>query len=416
MNSAADAIVVGGGVAGLVAARRLALAGASVTVLERSDRLGGQVAPLEIGGVVLDAAAESFATRGGAVAALLAELGLGDDIVLPAPQPAWLHRADGSAVPLPATGVLGIPGDPRAPDVVRAIGRLGSARAALDRLLPAGMGKDAASLGALVRRRMGRRVVDGLVGPVVRGVHSREPDALAVDAASPRLREELAARGSLAAAVRALRAQAPAGSQVAGIRGGMHRLVTALVADCERLGVTLRTGVTVTELTADSVVADGVRLSGRVVRACAAGPASADRRLTLATLIVEAPALDGAPRGTGILVAAGAPGVTARAATHLSAKWEWIAHALPGRHALRLSYDGTPADPVARATADAQILFGARIDRVTEAATVVWDRGTRSDDDATPGGIPVVGESAAGTGLAAVVAHTERVAAENLAV
>ena len=42
-----------------------------MTLFERSDALGGQVARQRVGGVDLDAAAESFATRGGAVAALL---------------------------------------------------------------------------------------------------------------------------------------------------------------------------------------------------------------------------------------------------------------------------------------------------------------------------------------------------------
>ncbi|MGV3713768.1 NAD(P)-binding protein, partial [Pseudolysinimonas sp.] len=81
----AETLVVGGGVAGLVVARRLALAGRPVRILEASDRLGGQLAPQTIAGVQLDAAAESFATRGGGVQPLLTELGLADDVVSPEP-------------------------------------------------------------------------------------------------------------------------------------------------------------------------------------------------------------------------------------------------------------------------------------------------------------------------------------------
>lgn len=399
-----DVIVVGGGVAGLVAARRLALAGRNVVLLERADRLGGQVQPLPLAGVMLDAAAESFATRGGAVAALAGELGL--EVVSPTPAPAWLHRADGTAVPLPVAGVLGIPGTPLAHDVVRAIGRFGAWRAALDRALPARIGRDAASLGALVRARMGSRVVDGLVAPVVRGVHSKEPDALPVDAVSPRLRAELAARGSLAAAVQALRAQAPAGTQVGGLHGGMHRLVTALAADADRLGIDVRTGVDVTALDARGVVVDGERLGGTVVRAFSAP--GQRRRLTLVTLVVDAPAWDAAPRGTGLLVAADAPGVGARALTHITAKWRWAADALGARHAVRLSYDGDLAgDAVARAVADAQKLLGAPVQTVTDAAVQAWERGVQPYRD----DIVSVGEGVAGTGLAGVVAHAERTAA-----
>lgn len=402
----ADLIVVGGGVAGLVAARRLALGGASVVLLEASDRLGGQVVPVSIAGVSLDAAAESYATRGGAVAALALELGLGDDLVVPSPAPAWLHRADGSAVPLPATGMLGIPGSPLARDVVRAIGRAAAWRASLDRLLPARAGRDAGSLGDLIRLRMGRGVVDGLVAPVVRGVHSKEPYALPVEVASPRLRAEIAATGSLAAAVRSLRAQAPAGSQIGGIRGGMHRLVTALEEDCRRLGVVIHTGVGVVVVEPDGVVlADGARRHGRVVRAFA-DPAADPRRLTLVTLVVDAPALDDSPRGTGLLVAAGAPGVRARALTHATAKWAWIADALPGRHVLRLSYDGVVAQPVAQAAKDAATLLGAPIDTIVDADVRGWTRGVRAPE----ADIAAIGEGAAGTGLASVVAQAERVA------
>ncbi|MBN9199825.1 MAG: FAD-dependent oxidoreductase, partial [Microbacterium chocolatum] len=113
-----DVHVVGGGVAGLVLARRLARGGADVVVHEASDRLGGTVAAHEIAGIVMDAGAESFATRGGTVSALIDELGLAGDLVRPEPVSAWLQPARGDAAPLPATALLGIPGDPRAEDVV----------------------------------------------------------------------------------------------------------------------------------------------------------------------------------------------------------------------------------------------------------------------------------------------------------
>ncbi|KGM14846.1 hypothetical protein N867_14945, partial [Actinotalea fermentans ATCC 43279 = JCM 9966 = DSM 3133] len=95
--------VVGGGVAGLVVARDLAAAGRDVVLLEGGERLGGSVASHEVAGLVLDSGAESFATRTTAVADLLADLGLADDIVTPSPAGAWLQLPD-RAVRLPATG------------------------------------------------------------------------------------------------------------------------------------------------------------------------------------------------------------------------------------------------------------------------------------------------------------------------
>src|SRR5690554_7549759 len=110
----ADVIVVGAGIAGLTAARDLAMGGLSVLVVETSDAVGGKASAHSVGGVELDAGAESFATRGDTVAGLLRELGLGDQLQSPNPAGAWLHRAVGSAHPLPATGMLRIPG-PRMP-------------------------------------------------------------------------------------------------------------------------------------------------------------------------------------------------------------------------------------------------------------------------------------------------------------
>ena len=69
-------VVIGAGAAGLIAARDLLARGDAVTVLEARDRIGGRVTSLELDGLELDAGAESFATRGGAVAALASVAGL----------------------------------------------------------------------------------------------------------------------------------------------------------------------------------------------------------------------------------------------------------------------------------------------------------------------------------------------------
>ena len=390
-----ETVVVGGGVAGLVVARRLALAGRSVRLLEASDRLGGQLAPQRLAGVDLDAGAESFATRGGAVAALLDELGLSPDVVAPEPGPAWVQRARGGAVPLPASGLLGIPADPRDPGVVVALGPRAALRAQGDELLEPGVGADAVTLADLVVARMGETVLETLVAPVVRGVYSREARELPVDVASPHLRAALAEHGSLAAAVRALRAAAPAGSLVGGLRGGMFRLADALAAEIARLGVAVETGVA-----PDAVPEDAVLAAPR--------PGAPARTVTLVTLVLETAALDDAPRGSGLLVAEGSA-VLARALTHLSAKWRWVADALPGCHVLRLSYDAAPADPVATALADARTMFDADLPEPVDASIRAWTRAA-PDPDGWAG--PRVGEAVAGIGLASVIPHAERVAGQ----
>jgi oxygen-dependent protoporphyrinogen oxidase len=419
LADAADFVVVGGGVAGLVLARRLVVGGASVILLEASGSLGGTVARQTVGGIELDAGAESFATRGGTVAKLAQALGLGDDIVQPNPEGAWLQTAKGEAFRLPANSLLGIPGSPLAKDVVDIIGSRAGTRAFFETLIPSFYGAKAVTLGELVRKRMGRPVLDQLVRPIARGVQSADADDLPLDQAVPGLRAALIREGSLAHAVLALRqSSARAGSAVAGIRGGVVRIVDALVHDLDRFGVDVRLNAPGTALEHGSVTAGGVRLAGRVVVAAPGllgGSHDPGHRVTLATLVVDQPLLDAAPRGTGMLVAEGAPHVRARALTHSTAKWEWVAERAEGKHVLRLSYDAAPDDFAKVARADAEVLLGVPLaaSAVLDFASVEWYRPNRYTP--TPDDIPLAGESIAGTGLASVVARSEALAGSLLA-
>ncbi len=422
-------VVVGGGIAGMVAARQLAVGGARVTLLEASAVLGGKVAKHTVAGIPLDAGAESFATRRGTVAAFVAGLGLGDAVVQPNSAGAWLQPANGAAVPLPKAGLLGIPGTPMAADVIAVIGRRAALRAQLDSLLGYAGYKER-TLGGLVRRRMGRAVLEQLVAPVTMGVHSRHPDELELDVVAPGLRSAFLSTVSLAQAVQKLRSAAPAGSAAAGIDGGIFRLVETLEAKLVALGVVLRTGTRVGSVETNSVVLDSgeVIAADRVVLACVlpspstgsgsesvAEPAEVPG-IVLATLVVLAPELDAAPRGTGLLVAAGADGIRAKALTHSTAKWSWLAARTgPGTHVLRLSYsaEAAPEELQERARADAERLLGVPIPAsgILGFDRVEWARPARAAvaaNSTTPDGVVVVGEAVAGTGLAAVIAQAKQ--------
>jgi oxygen-dependent protoporphyrinogen oxidase len=412
-------VVVGGGVAGLVIARDLARAGVEVTLLEASDRLGGQLASVTVAGIEVDAGAESFATRGGSVAALAAELGLAADIVRPLESPAWLVGRHGRARPLPAAGVLGIPADAGAADVVAAIGLAASWRARLDAVVPLRHPDWYRTVGDLVRRRMGSGVLRRLVAPVVRGIFSTTPDALPLELASPGMRDALRATGSLGAAVTRLRAASPAGSQVGGLRGGVHRLAASLAADARAHGARIRLGARVARTDSAGVhLEDGERVEGRVVFAASglATPAMRTRTIVVAIAVVDATDLDNAPRGTGALVEEGADGISARAFTHSSAKWRWLAEELPpGRHVVRLSYDGMPDEPETTVLTDLRAITGARIDAVVGLDVRTWTRTLEAHPVADD--LDAVGEAASTTGLASIVAgarQTARAIAERI--
>ncbi|HEY1105897.1 MAG TPA: FAD-dependent oxidoreductase [Agromyces sp.] len=486
-----DVVVIGGGVAGMVAALECAKIGLRVTLVERRDALGGCVGRIELDGLTLDSGAESFATRGDTVAELVTSLKLDDEVVDPNRAGAWLVWGSAvndalDAAPLPKTGVLGIPANPLGDDVRRIIGWSGAVRAYADRLMPIMRIGRAHSLGQLVRSRMGDAVLDKLVTPISAGVYSADPNLLDLDVVAPGLNEAMTRMGSLSGGVGQLVEQRKAGGAVRGLRGGMHTLVDALARELARFDVTVLTGADATAL--ERVGDAGWRVRATVPGVDPAGgegldadaapssstppareeldliapevvlaaPAHSSLRLLdeavegwestadwpqaasveLVTLVLDAPALDAAPRGTGVLVAADTAGVAAKALTHSTAKWTWLAEQAAGRHVVRLSYgragqpnplDGLTDEAVAAlALADASRLLGVPLDAsmlrasgrtewrdaVSHAAIGQRDRVHALEEAiAAEPGIEVTGSWVAGTGLASVVPHAREAAA-----
>ncbi len=448
--SRADIAVIGGGVAGLTATRTAARAGAGVVCLEADTRVGGLVGSHRVAGITLDSGAESFATRGEHVTTVADELEL--PVVTPASAPARILHDD-RLDPLPATGVLGIPTDLDAPGLAGTLGTAGLERARRDTDLPVAAAAEQPSLAELVTARMGPAVLDNLVRPIVRGVHSCEPEKLTAEAVLPGIAARMTRTGSLASALHEVRATAPAGSAVAGIDGGVHRLATALSADAIGAGARVYPSTPVTTL---RPAGDGWDLRGsdwqltaaQVIIACAPDrwaflPADPDPRLAplqtardswpapqttdLLTLVVDAEALE-PHHQAGTLVAD--PGHGAKALTYTSAKWAWVADAAgPDQAVLRLSYPPGVIDAPSAATGlrDAARLTGTRGPWPESAlAGLAHTRlhppaPTRSGEavahrerleSAMPelSGLYLTGAWLAGTGLATVVPHAQHAA------
>lgn len=422
-----DAVVVGAGAGGLVAAWELARAGCGVTVLDAGKRPGGLLGRVELAGLALDVGAEGYSTRGGAVAQLLSDLGAAGLIARPSPDGAWLQTSTG-AHPIPKRLVFGMPADPDAEDVRAVVGKV-----------PPGA-PSAGSLAEVVRAGYGQRVLDDLVTPLVGGVYSTAPGEVRLADLAPSLAAEVSAGTPLREAVGRAAAAAPAGGAVHGLRGGMHTLTGLLLGAARDTGnLELALGAAATglrrrpggwrvtttsgaDLDAETVVLAvpldvAVRLLG--------GPVvPASTAIDVLTMVLDAPGLAGeAPRGTGVLVGADAPGVAAKALTHCTAKWPWLREMADGREVLRLSYGRRGQPPgtagldagalAALVRADASALLGRPVPEPVAVARTRWSilpPGTPGLTDAREWltgqrttGLALVGAGIAGVGLASVV-------------
>lgn len=219
--------VVGGGIAGLVAAWRLAQHGHGVTVFEAGVRAGGQVHTATVAGHPVDVGAESMHLAGAHVAALLGELDLTSTLVAARSGPTWIFTG-GRLRPLP-DGV-GPAGPTRLRPVLRAgvLSPTGMARAACEPLVRRGPANGDIAVGELVTRRFGRQVTDRLVDPLLGNLHGGDVGRLSVRATVPDLAAKATAHRSLLLAQLGRRKRGGAPASVT-FPGGLQILVDRLV-------------------------------------------------------------------------------------------------------------------------------------------------------------------------------------------
>lgn len=375
--------VVGAGISGLAAAYQLRTAGIRVTVLEKSPTIGGHLRISDVAGLPADEGAESLLNRRPEAVELAREVGMSGDIVYPASVGAGLWSR-GAIRPLPTGTVMGVPGDPSQLAQVLTAEEL--ARIEEDRTLPGMPLTGDVAVGRFVADRMGERVTERLVEPLLAGVYAGHANELSLRATIPALAEAAASEHSLLAAVNAVRQAAradgaggdagdagdagPAGfgeptPVFAGIRGGVGRLPQALAAALAGpnapAGAEIRVGTTVRALTlhlprtgardqrdgarwrievgpaprpefleADAVVvavppAPAARLLADVTPTAAAELAQIEQAsVGIVTLALPATAFRaGVPASSGFLVPP-AEGRAVKAVTLSSVKWPWL--------------------------------------------------------------------------------------------
>jgi oxygen-dependent protoporphyrinogen oxidase len=228
-----DVAVIGGGIAGLCAARALHQQGLSFVLLEAAPRLGGVIRTERADGFLLEAGPDTLLASKPEGLRLCLALGLADRVVPTDPRRSAVFVArHGRLHPLPAGMVLGVP---------TGIGPLlrsglfswrGKLRMALEPWVPARRAGADESIASFLRRRLGREAAEVVGEPLLAGIHAGDAERLSLAATFPRL-HEIESRGqSLARGLRAApTAPLPGGpAGFVSLAGGMAELVEALVA------------------------------------------------------------------------------------------------------------------------------------------------------------------------------------------
>ena len=458
-------VVVGGGIAGLTAARDLAAAGEDVLLLEAGARVGGKLRHEEVAGVVVDVGAEAMLNRRPEGVDLAVAAGLEVTHPQVVSSRIWVRDA---LRPLPRS-LMGVPLDLEQLQASGILSPEGLARARREPELPPETIEGDVSVGDLVARRFGDEVTDTLVEPLLGGVYAGSARAISARAAVPQL-VAYAERGSLLEQAGAI---PPSYDKpvFAGVPGGLGRLPVALAAG----DFAVRTDATVRELgpgpdgdgfvlvvgpttapeqvSADAVVlatpaAPTSRLLGGVApvasRELAGVETASVAVVTLAFRAADVVALleerlGGA--GSGFLVPPTA-GRRIKASTFSFAKWGWVRDAgrgaLDGEDVVHLRTSlGRHGEAVALQATDEELVTWSLADladavgldgRPVDAHVQRWGGGlpqyalghldriarVRADLARVPG-IAVCGATYDGVGIPAVVASAHRAAREVLA-
>jgi oxygen-dependent protoporphyrinogen oxidase len=230
------AVVVGGGIAGLAAARRLeaVLPTAEVVLVEQDERLGGKVATERVDGFVIEAAPDSFLSRKPRGVGLCEELGLGGELVGRRPESERTFVRRGAELhPLPS-GLTGmIPTNLDALAESELLSPEGRARLAAEVDVPVG-GEGDESIASFVSRRLGREAYEAFVEPLMTGIYGGDGEQLSLEATFPQLRALELEHGSLIEGLSAQPAQSAALPPFVTLRAGMDELVGALTRRLRR--------------------------------------------------------------------------------------------------------------------------------------------------------------------------------------
>ena len=238
-------------------------------LFERADYLGGKVRTERTDGFVIEGGPDSFIVEKPWPMELARAVGVYDRLLDSNEDIRKSYVFSGGRLhELPEGLILMVPTRLVPFALSSLISWRGKLRMGLDLLLPRGPGGEDESLGAFVRRRLGREALAKVAEPIVAGIHAGDPEQMSVQATFPMFLDmERRYRSLIAGMIRRRRARARAAADLhasaprrprsyfLSFRTGLADLVDAVVADLP--ADRLRTGLAVAALSVEPAGVSG---------------------------------------------------------------------------------------------------------------------------------------------------------------
>jgi len=171
--------VIGGGIAGLVAAFRLKQHGFAVTLLEAAETLGGKIQTRHLAQGCLDVGPNTVLESNEAIMRLISDLGLRKKIL-------WADDSSASRFILKDGNLVELPAKPQQMLLSPILSLSAKLRVFLDFFIPPAAPDE--TVAAFIERRFGREPLEYLVNPFLAGTYAARPDDLSVSATLKQLK------------------------------------------------------------------------------------------------------------------------------------------------------------------------------------------------------------------------------------
>jgi oxygen-dependent protoporphyrinogen oxidase len=183
-----QALVVGGGISGLVCAYALRKAGIDAQLVEASPRPGGVISSVTRDGFLLELGPQSFSSTP-ALRELCVDLGISDALLQAPPRAPRYVLIDGILRPVPLSPLAFL---------VSSLFNVSTKRALLrDIFARSSPPHGDESVADFVRRKFSPQLLDRLVSPFVSGIYAGDPERLSVRSSFPQLYEAEKVAGSV---------------------------------------------------------------------------------------------------------------------------------------------------------------------------------------------------------------------------